>query len=94
MLFNSFEFLVFFPVVALLFFILPGRLRWPMVLFASYIFYMAWEPAYIVLILLSTCIDYWAGLRMRNISEQSRRRPYLYVSLAANLGLLFSFKYL
>lgn len=93
MLFNSFEFLVFFPVVALLFFILPGRLRWPMVLFASYIFYMAWEPAYIVLILLSTCIDYWAGLRMRNISEQSRRRPYLYVSLAANLGLLFSFKY-
>ena len=46
MLFNSFEFLLYFPIVVALYFAIPGRWRWLHLLIASYVFYMAWEPAY------------------------------------------------
>jgi D-alanyl-lipoteichoic acid acyltransferase DltB (MBOAT superfamily) len=94
MLFNSLSFLIFFPIVISLYFLLPHRYRWPMLLLASYYFYMCWKPEYVVLIFASTIVDYWAGLRMDAIKEKTRRRPYLIISLIVNLGLLFSFKYL
>jgi len=93
MLFNSVEFLVFLPLVALLYFQLPPQKRWVLLLAASYLFYMAWNPAYVLLILASTLVDYVAGLRMGRHSERPGRRPWLALSLVANLGLLFSFKY-
>lgn len=93
MLFNSFEFLVFFPTVAVLFFALPFRFRWVLLLGASYFFYASWRPEYLLLILASTGVDYWAGHRMGSVEGRTRRVPYLLASLTANLGLLFFFKY-
>ncbi len=69
------------------------RLRQVLLLLASYYFYMCWRPEYALLILLSTVIDYFAALLMEACPERRGRRKYLIVSLLANLGLLFSFKY-
>lgn len=102
MLFNSISFLVFFAVVLGLYF-MPWqrcvgsrslRARQILLLIASYFFYMCWRAEYAVLIMLSTGIDYYAGLRMGSCTTKEERRPYLFLSLLVNLGLLFSFKYL
>lgn len=93
MLFNSIEFLIFFPVVAAIFFALPQRFRQVFLLAASYYFYMCWKAEYAILILVSTLIDYVAALRMGKTTEKSARTKYLILSLAANLGILFAFKY-
>lgn len=93
MLFNSFEFLIFFPLVVGLYFAIPQRFRWMFLLAASYYFYMAWKAEYVLLIMASTIIDYYAALRMGATPEKSKRKKYLVLSAIANLGLLFSFKY-
>ncbi|MFQ5607598.1 MAG: MBOAT family O-acyltransferase [Candidatus Zixiibacteriota bacterium] len=93
MLFNSLEFLLFFPIVVAFYFALPQRFRWMFLLGASYYFYMAWKPEYVILIILSTLVDYYAALRMGRATDKRKRKKYLVVSLVANLGLLFSFKY-
>ncbi len=93
MLFNSIHFLLFFPVVVFLYFIVPHRWRWILLLIASYYFYMSWRPEYVILIMLSTLVDYFAGLKMGEIEEKVKRKKYLYLSLFVNLGLLFLFKY-
>ncbi|MCB0304585.1 MAG: MBOAT family protein [Calditrichaeota bacterium] len=93
MLFNSFEFMIFFPLVVIGYFLLPPRFRWAFLLGASYYFYMCWKAEYLVLIVISTLIDYVAGLRMGKTAVRSRRKKYLLLSLVANLGILFTFKY-
>lgn len=93
MLFNSLEFLLFFPIVLILFFYLSERLKWIFLLIASYIFYMSWKWEYIILILISTMVDYWAGLKMGTIEKKSKRKKFLLLSIFSNLGILFSFKY-
>lgn len=93
MLFNSFEYLIFYPVVACLYFIFPPRSRWMLLLAASYWFYMAWKPAYVVLLILSTLVDYVAALLIFRTASRGKRRLYLVLSLLCNLGLLFTFKY-
>ena len=93
MLFNSFEYFLFFPIVAMLYFGVPQRLRWVLLLAASYFFYMCWKPGYLLLIVASTLVDYWAGLGIGRATSVSGKRGYLAVSLTANLGLLFFFKY-
>ena len=94
MLFNSLEYLLFLPLVAIIYFVVNHRYRWVVLLIASYIFYISWRVDYAALILFSTCIDYWAGLKMASKLDKKSRKPFLYLSLLANLGLLFSFKYL
>jgi len=93
MQFNSWQFLLFFPAVVTLYFALPHRMRWALLLAASYFFYACWNPAYLLLIVTSTLIDYLAGLAMGRAGSRRRRRKYLVLSLLTNLGLLFSFKY-
>lgn len=93
MLFNSFEFPIFFAVVVSLYFSSPYRYRWLLLLLASYVFYAAWRPEYLLLILASTVVDYFVGLAMGRTAERAGRTKYLLFSLAANLGLLFTFKY-
>ena len=93
MLFNSLQFLLFFPVVAGLYFAWPRRWRWALLLVASYYFYMCWKPEYVLLILASTVVDYCSGLKMSEAPDKRSRRPWLLLSLSANLGLLFAFKY-
>ncbi len=93
MLFNSLEFLIFFPLVVAAYFALPARYRWVLLLAASYYFYIAWKAEYVVLIAISTLVDYAAGLRMGRIPEKNRRKGYLILSLAIHLSILFAFKY-
>lgn len=93
MLFNSLEFIIFFILIVPLYFVIPQRYTWVLLLAASYIFYMFWKPAYILLILLSTVVDYFAALLMDRETQRSRRRVFLIMSLVTNLGLLFLFKY-
>ncbi|MDB5235827.1 MAG: hypothetical protein JWR44_2820, partial [Hymenobacter sp.] len=93
MLFNSLHFLVFFPIVVGLYFGLPARWRGPLLLLASYYFYMSWRAAYALLLFATTLIDYYSGYRMSQLSAKQARRPWLYLSLASNLGTLFVFKY-
>lgn len=63
MLFNSFAFLFFFPVVCIIYYLLPTlKLRNIFLLIASYYFYMNWEPVYALLLLASTSITYFAAL--------------------------------
>jgi alginate O-acetyltransferase complex protein AlgI len=91
--FNSGHFLLFFPVVAGLYFLLPHRFRWMLLLTASYFFYMCAVPGYAVLLLASTVVDYCAGLAMAGCVDRRYRVALLTTSLVTNLGLLFAFKY-
>ena len=93
MLFNSLHFMAFFPLVVGAYYALPHRHRWALLLAASYYFYMCWKAEYAVLILVSTAIDYVASVRMAAHSERRKRRGWLGLSLASNLGILFAFKY-
>ncbi|OGX53748.1 MAG: alginate O-acetyltransferase [Omnitrophica WOR_2 bacterium RIFOXYA12_FULL_38_10] len=93
MLFNSIQFLIFFPVVVIVYFLIDQKYRWIFLLVASYYFYMCWEPGYLLLIILSTLIDYFAAIMMGRHSEKSKRKIYLILSLFTNLSLLAIFKY-
>lgn len=93
MLFNSIEFLLFLPTVVALYFAAPVRYRWGLLLAASFYFYASWKLEYLILIIISIAVDYFAGLRMAGKEERSQRAPYLVMSLIANLGILVGFKY-
>jgi alginate O-acetyltransferase complex protein AlgI len=92
MLFNTQEFFIFFIVVLTFFYSAPRSWRKWVLLGASYYFYMSWNPKFILLLLTLTTIDYWAALWIEG-SHPSRRKLFLIVSLAANLGFLGFFKY-
>ena len=94
MLFNTLTYGCFLLVSVLIYYALPSRFRWLFLLIASYVFYTAWRIEYAVLILLSTAIDYWAALEMEKRADKKKRKPFLYASLAVNLGLLMGFKYM
>jgi len=94
MLFNSITFLVFFSVVLLVHNLpFPWRLKKLNLLLASYIFYAAWSPPFVLLIWLSTIVDWFAASRMYKAKDSTRRRAYLVLSLCGNLGVLGFFKY-
>ena len=93
MLFNSIKFLIFFPIVVFLYFALSPKYRWVLFLAVSYYFYMCWCVEYIILIILSTLIDYKAGIGIEDAKDDRTRKHYLVLSLLINLGLLFFFKY-
>lgn len=94
MVFNSLTFLLFFAVVFGLYWLLPGwtARKW-LLLAASYIFYGAWSPPYVFLLLASTLLDWWLARLIGCSADQRRRRWLLIVSLAGNLGFLGYFKY-
>ena len=93
MLFNSLHFLFFFPMAVAIYFATPRRHRWIWLLISSYYFYMCWNPRYVLLILCSTLVDFVAARRMAATSDPGRRKLFLGLSLAVNLGLLGTFKY-
>lgn len=92
MLFNSAQFLVFFPTVCALYFALPHRYRWLWLLLASCYFYMAFIPAYILILLCVIAVDFTAGLLIER-SQGRRRTVWLVISLISNIGMLGIFKY-
>jgi alginate O-acetyltransferase complex protein AlgI len=93
MRFNSIDFLIFFPIVAIGYFLLPHRFRWLFLLGASYFFYMSWRPKYIVVLLAVTGISYLAGIWLAKDQNPARRRLVLILSLGASLGILLFFKF-
>jgi D-alanyl-lipoteichoic acid acyltransferase DltB (MBOAT superfamily) len=92
MLFNSLQFAVFFPVVTLLYFWLPHRMRVALLLVASCVFYMAFVPKYILILAFLIVVDYSAGILIEN-ARGHRRKLFLVMSLCANIGILGFFKY-
>lgn len=93
MVFNSFAFLVFFPIVLILYRVLPKKARWVMLLAASYFFYMSWQADLIYLILFTTVISYSCALGIEKAKKQSMKRLLAVTAAAASLGVLFFFKY-
>ena len=93
MLFNSLQFVIFFPIVIILYFLIPYKKRWILLLIASYYFYMCWKVDYILLIIISTLIDYICSNKMSRIKEKVKRKKWLLISIFSNIGILFGFKY-
>lgn len=95
MLFNSLEFLLFFPIVCIVYFLLgKNKFRNPFLLIASYYFYMNWKPIYAVLILTSTILTYGCGLLVEKYSgDKKKQKGFLTISLVLNFTILFVFKY-
>ncbi len=92
MLFNSLEFALFFFVVAPLALVLRGATRRLFLLTASFVFYMAFVPAFALILVVVIVIDYGAGLWMDRLPVE-KRKPIFRLSLVANLGILAVFKY-
>ena len=92
MLFNSLQFAIFFPVVTILYFLLPHRSRGALLLAGSCLFYMAFVPAYIAVLFTTILIDFVAG-RQIEIATGTRRRTWLVVSVISTCAVLFIFKY-
>ena len=70
-LFNSLEFLIFFPIVTLIYFLIPGKAKQLWLLISSYYFYMCWNAKYALLILFSTAVTYLSGLLLQRAGERA-----------------------
>lgn len=100
MLFNSIEYLIFFPIVVGIYFLLSFKYRWIWLLLASYFFYMSWNSKYALLMGTSTVITYLSGILIdkdNEIEEKNKRvrrkKLWVFLSFASNLFILFFFKY-
>jgi len=92
MLFNSIDFVFFFIIVTVAYYVLPYKSRWILLLGASCFFYMAFVPVYILILAFTILIDYFAGILIEKSQGQKRKR-LLVLSLVANIGVLVVFKY-
>lgn len=96
MLFNSISFLLFFPIVVIIYFIIPRKIRYIWLLVASYYFYMSWNPKYALLMGLSTIITYLSGILIEVCNTAGKlklKKACVSISLISNLGILCLFKY-
>ncbi len=92
--FNSLAFLVFLVVVLLLYWILPHKVRWILLLVASYYFYMSWNPWLVFLIAGTTLVSYGAALAIAKTEKKGWKKFWLVMTLVVCLGVLVVFKYL
>ena len=93
MLFNSLDFLIFFPIVVLIYFIIPRKIRYIWLLVASYYFYMCWNTKYALLIGISTLITYISGLIIGKCQRGWSKKLVVALSFISNLGILVFYKY-
>lgn len=96
MLFNSLEFIVFFPVVTLVYFLIPHKIRYIWLLLASYFFYMCWNPSYALLMLTSTVVTYASGYAIKAGEKRNSvkiKKLSVALSFTINIAILFFFKY-
>lgn len=93
MLFNSIEFAIFFPIVTILYFLIPSKYRWILLLLASCVFYMAFVPIYIFILIITICIDYFMGIKIEDTHLEQKRKRYLIYSVISTCLVLFIFKY-
>ncbi len=92
MLFNSAQFAIFFPVVTALYWLIPHRRRWSVLLFASCLFYMAFIPIYITILFVTILIDYFAAIYIEKTEGRTKSRLLL-ASIVSTCLVLFVFKY-
>jgi len=93
MLFNSLEFLVFFPIVLALYYALPHRFRWILLLLASYYFYMCWNAKFVVLLFTATLLSYVNAIWISRSEKPVVRNSLLLITVVLLIGPLFFFKY-
>lgn len=93
MLFNSFSFAIFLPIVFAVYWLVPKRFQWAIMFVASYYFYMSWNVKYVFLILFTTIISYITGILVEREPNVTKKKLYLTLALIASLGVLFFFKY-
>lgn len=97
MIFNSLHFLVFFPIVVLLYMVIPARVKYIWLLIASYYFYMSWNPKYVILIVFSTAVTWLSGILLDSKKEcgqtKTWKKAVVAVSFIVNLAILGFFKY-
>ena len=93
MTFNSWEFLLFYPIVALLYFALPKKLKWPVLLIASYYFYICYQASLVFLILLTTLVSWLASALIERTDNPRVKKTALALTLIVCLGVLFFYKY-
>ena len=93
MIFNSIDFLIFFPVVTLIYAVIPKRARCIWLLITSYYFYMCWNAKYALLIAFSTVVTYAAGLLIGRLKDSGAKKWVMAGGFVINLGILFFFKY-
>lgn len=94
MLFNTLNFLIFMTVVFLLYWAVPHRFRWPVLLAANVYFYLSYDVKYLLILLLTTLVSYYVGIGLDRQTEQKKRKLLLAVGIGTPLLLLFVFKYL
>ncbi|MCM1056574.1 MAG: MBOAT family protein [Firmicutes bacterium] len=93
MLFNSIDFLIFFPIVTLIYFVIPRKARYIWLLVTSYFFYMCWDAKYALLLLASTAVTWLCGRLVYAARRPALKKLSLAACLCVNLGILFFFKY-
>src|SRR5829696_6871518 len=94
MVFNSYTFIAFFVIILILHSLpFPWKVKKINLLIASYIFYAAWNPPFILLLWLSTIVDYFVGRALYHQENLYKRKLLLVISLIGNLGMLCYFKY-
>lgn len=93
MLFNSFQFVYFFVAVYAAYALLDRRGQNAVLLVASYFFYGCWDWRFLLLIWLSSSLDYCVGRALQSSADPRRRRALAALSVGVNLGILFAFKY-
>jgi len=93
MLFNSLIFTVFSPIVFILYWILPYKLRNYFLLFASYYFYFSYNPWFLFLLIGTSGLDYYLAKKISSTNSHSLKKTFLILSLISNIGVLFIFKY-
>ena len=91
--FNSLQFLIFLPVVLGLYWLIPQKFRWMLLLVASYYFYMSWNAGLVFLIAGTTLVSYLAGIAIEKSEKKTTRRAFLVLTLVVCIGILIFFKY-
>ncbi len=99
MLFNSYDFMLFFPIVIFIYFTVPKKIRYIWLLLCSYYFYMGWNPKYALLIAISTIITYFSGILLDKLNTSTppniafKKKWVVAGSFITNIGILVFFKY-
>lgn len=93
MLFNSYSFMLFFPIVLFVYFVIPKKARHLWLLVASYYFYMGWNAKYALLIAVSTVVTYLGGIFLGKTKSITKKKWIVALVVSINLFILFFFKY-
>ena len=93
MIFNSVEYIIFFPVCVIIYYILPNKYRNVFLLASSYYFYMSWEPRYALLLLFSSLVTWLTAILVETFHKKWSRKLILLIGILLNLNVLFVFKY-